>query len=56
MSTIALNDTTVIIGSMELGSMMQNTQRTHLFALALTDGKQLGKFPRETRPVRASRG
>lgn len=46
MFAIAVNDTTVIVGSAEPGSMMfnNNTQKAHLFALALTDGKQLGKL------------
>ena len=45
MTVVALNDTTVLIGWADLGNMMQNNpQKTHLFALSLTDGKQLGKL------------
>jgi hypothetical protein len=45
MNVIALNDTTVLIGWADFGNMMQNNaQKTHLFALSLTDGKQLGKL------------
>jgi outer membrane protein assembly factor BamB len=45
MTVIALNDTTVLIGWADFGNMMQNNpQKMHLFALSLTDGKQLGKL------------
>ncbi len=46
MFTIAVNDTTVIVGSAEPAGMMfnNNTPKAHLYALALSDGKQLGKL------------
>ena len=43
MTSIALNDTTVMIGSAQPGGLMHNSsQKARLIALSLTEGKQLG--------------